>query len=114
MARNEKARGRYGHNNEERGMSTETRRIRINVGATVMQDRRCWAWYATKDGQEIDYDMIFDAEWDGDGWECRADGYGRRSWLGEQGRYGDGRIYVNGRDGVTLLDDAPTAEVTRA
>jgi hypothetical protein len=91
-------------------------RVRINVGAAVAQDMAFGRWPATRAGGDVDPDMVFDAEWNaGVGyWDCRADGYGRRTWKGEAGGYGNGSIFAFGRDSVTLLDDAPNAEVTGA
>jgi hypothetical protein len=57
--------------------------------------------------------MEFDAEFDGRFWECRADGHGRKSWLGEPGGYGSGCFTVFDRDGVKVLDDAPNDEAER-
>lgn len=90
-------------------------RVRINLGARVAQDRAFGRWPATRAGEDVDPDMVFDAEWNArfGYWDCRADGYGRRNWLGEEGGYGNGSIFAFGRDSVTLLDGAPTPEVTR-
>ncbi len=95
----------------ERGV----RRVRINVGARVSQDMAFGRWPATRVGGDIDPGMEFDAEWNaGVGyWDCRADGYGRRTWLGEGGGYGNGSIFAFGRDSVTLLDDAPNEKGNR-
>lgn len=78
-------------------------RVRIKTGATVSQDCKIGMWPATASGDDIDPDMEFDAEWRGSWWDCRADGYGRRSWYGERGGYGNGSIFVHDRNGVTLL-----------
>ena len=82
-----------------------TKRVRINAGALVTQDHSSWKWCGMKDGAEIDQNIIFDAEWNGGYWDCRSDGYGRRSWRGEEGEYGNGSIFVRDHGGVTLLDD---------
>lgn len=82
-------------------------RVRINVGAYVGQDHAFGRWPYSRGGEDIDPDMVFDAKWDGRCWECRADGHGRKTWLGEPGEYGNGCIYVTKFDGVTMLDDAP-------
>ena len=87
----------------ERGV----RRVRINVGALVSQDHGVGIWPATRGGEEVDSDMAFDAEWNGHWWDCRADGFGRRTWLGEPGGYGNGSIFVHNREGVTVLEDTP-------
>ena len=89
------------------------RRVRINVGALIGQDHSYGRWPATKDGREVDEDMEFDAEWNGRWWDCRADDFGRRRWLGEGGGYGNGSISVHSYGGVTLLDDAPNLQLSR-
>lgn len=82
-----------------------SRRVRINVGAFIGQDFGFGHWPATGDGSDVDPCMVFDAEWNGKAWECRADGYGRRAWCGETGNYGNGAIIVFGYEGVTVLDE---------
>jgi hypothetical protein len=84
------------------------KRVRINIGALVGQDHSYGRWPATKDGRAVDHNMEFEAEWRGKWWECRADDFGRRTWLGECGGYGNGSMSVHSLDGVTLLDEAPT------
>ena len=83
------------------------RRVRINVGALVSQDHGVGRW----PGDDVDADMEFDAEWNGRWWDCRADGFGRLASRGEPGGYGNGSIFVHDHEGVTLLDDAPHAQV---
>jgi len=82
-------------------------RARINAGVLVAQDFGCGRWPATKAGENVDPEMVFDVEWMGTFWECRADGFGRRTWLGEHGGYGNGAIFVFDRNGLTLLDQEP-------
>lgn len=82
----------------------ETRRVRIKAGSTVAQDHHVSDWPRTKAGDVTDPGMEFDAEWNGTFWECRADGYGRRSWKGEVGRYGNGSIFAFGEDSVEVLE----------
>lgn len=48
----------------------------------------------------VDEDMVFDIENDGGFYECYADGFGRRSWIGEKGGYGCGSITVFHEDGI--------------
>jgi hypothetical protein len=48
--------------------------------------------------------MEFDADWNGRWWDCRADGFGRRTWLGETGGYGNGSIFVHDINGVAFAD----------
>jgi hypothetical protein len=85
----------------------EVRRVRIKVGSMVVQDYACGQWPANRAGADIDPETVFDAEWNGKYWECRADGYGRQSWKGEVGGYGNGSIFVCRRDGVTAVDPEP-------
>ena len=92
----------------------QVRRVRIKVGAIVSQDHAFGRWPATRAGGDVDPDMVFDAEYSGAGyWECRADGHGRRSWMGEEGGYGNGSIYAFGDDAVTVLGDGPNVLVSR-
>lgn len=77
---------------------------RIRRGALVGQDFACGRWpWARSD--EVDVDMEFDIEPQRDGrWDCRANGFGRRTWAGETGGYGSGSITVFDADGVEFLD----------
>lgn len=84
-------------------LEVETLKVRIKVGTTVAQDHGIGKWPATKAGDDVDPNMEFDAEWNGKFWDCRADGYGRRSWKGETGGYGNGSIFAFGEDGVEVL-----------
>lgn len=84
-----------------------TARVRIKVGALVGQDHAFGRWPWTRDGVDVDQDMVFDAEWDGRWWDCRADGYGRKSWLGDTRGYGNGSIGVMDLDGVEILTATP-------
>lgn len=79
--------------------------VRINIGASIMQDMAFGRWPATRDGKEVDPDMVFEAEWVANRgyWDCMADGFGRRKWLGEAGGYGNGSIFVLGEDSVTVV-----------
>lgn len=86
-------------------------RGRIITGSPIFQDHHFGKWpiccpprseYA---GAEYQYrakdpDMVFDVEWNGRRWECKADGYG---YLSHAGKYGNGSIFVSGRDGVELV-----------
>lgn len=62
-----------------------------------------------------DVDKVFDVEelkgWGGDEFELRADGYGRRSWLGEEGEYGNGCIHIRHLENLVFLDETPQAEL---
>lgn len=80
------------------------RRVRIKVGALVSQDFGYGRWPATKSGEDVSPDMEFDAEWTGEWWDCMADGFGRRAWLGEGGGYGNGSIFVHDINGVEYAD----------
>lgn len=82
------------------------KRVIINVGAPVSQDHGFGKWPSTKSGEEVDPDMVFDAEWTGRWWECRADGFGRQSWLGETGGYGNGSICVHDINGVRPAEES--------
>ena len=83
--------------------SLTTRRVRIKVGAMVSQDYRVFRWPATA-SSDADPDMEFDAEWNGRFWDCRADGFGRRRWRGDDGEYGNGSIFVHDHGGVEFAD----------
>ena len=82
------------------------RRVRINIGALVFQDHGCGRWPATKSGADVDPAMEFAAKWMGNGWDCKAFGYGQ---LGQDKSYGNGSIFVVGEDGVTVLDEPSNA-----
>jgi hypothetical protein len=99
---------------EGRSFERPVLRVRINTDALVSQDRSIGRWPATASGAKIDPDMEFDAEWTGRWWDCRADGYGRRSWKGEAGGYGNGSIFVYSRDGVTIVDESHNNDVIGA
>lgn len=86
-------------------MKTKTTKVRIKPGTTVAQDHMVGKWPTTRSGDNIDTNMEFDAEWNGIYWDCRADGYGRKSWDGELGGYGNGSIFAFGKDGVEVLTE---------
>lgn len=98
---------------EGRSFERQVLRVRINTGALVSQDRGIGRWPATASGAEVNPDMEFDAEWTGRWWECSADGYGRRSWDGEVGGYGNGSIFVHSLDGVTIVDESQKTTIQR-
>lgn len=91
---------------------------RIKRGAGIMQDRCFGKWpnclpprseYA---GEKYRYeakdpDMVFDVEWTGRYWDCKADGYGMLRVRGEGGEYGNGSIFVHGYDDVYLEGPTP-------
>lgn len=82
-------------------------KVRIKVGARVYQDRCFGQWPAClppRGHGAVDQKMEFDAEQrPAGGWVCRADGFGRRTWKGERGGYGNGAITVLDDDGVEAL-----------
>jgi len=88
---------------------------RIKRGTGIFHDHYFAKWpnccppRIEYDGEEYqheakDPDMVFEVEWTGRYWDCKADGYGMH---GESGEYGNGSIFVNNRDGVELV--APNA-----
>lgn len=72
---------------------------KIKVGALISQDRGIGRWPAQRSGEPIDQDMVFEIEWRGTFWDCRADGYG---FFSPRGDYGNGSIFVHDKDGVIL------------
>lgn len=89
-------------------------RGRILRGAGVFQDHSFGKWPQCKPPKSygsVDENMVFDVEWDGRSWECRADGFGLRTWKGEAGAYGygNGSIIVWDRKGVRLI--GPRADI---
>jgi len=99
---------------EGRSFERPVLRVRINRGALVSQDRAIGRWPETRAGENIDPDMVFDAEWSGRWWwECRADGFGRLRSRGETGGYGNGSIFVHSHDGVTVVDELQNTAVVR-
>ena len=89
------------------------KRVRINIGALVSQDHAYGRWPWSAATRQVDPDMVFEADYYGKHWECRAAGYGNREWLGERGGYGDGAINAFGKNSVTLLDDTFNAVMSR-
>ena len=89
-------------------------RGRIKEGAGIFQDHHFGRWpsccppksewegdsnpYSAKDP-----DMLFDVEWDGRCWVCKADGYGHLRSQGDSGEYGSGSIFVKAFDGVEVM-----------
>jgi len=95
-------------------------RGRIVEGAGIFQDHRFGEWpqccppRSEYEGDEYQYcakdpDMVFDVEWNGRYWNCKADGYGYLRSRGESGEYGSGSILVQEFDGVELV--TPNATV---
>lgn len=75
---------------------------KIKIGAIVSQDHGIGRWPATRSGDNVNPEMIFEVEWRGSFWDCRADGYGFHA---PRGQYGNGSIFVHDKDGV-IFDDA--------
>ena len=84
---------------------------RIKLWAEIFHDRHFGKWpnclppKSEYEGEAYQYeakdpDMVFDIKWTGRYWECKADGYGMLRSRGEDGEYGNGSIFVRGRDGV--------------
>jgi len=89
-------------------------RGRIVKGAAISQDFHFGKWpqccpprseYKDEEYQYLTKrpDMIFDVEWNGRYWDCKADGYGHLRANGEIGEYGNGSIFVFAFDGVELI-----------
>lgn len=89
-------------------------RGRIVEGAGIYQDHHFAKWpqccppKSEYEGEEYlyrakDKNMVFDVEWNGCFWNCRADGYGFMRSRGESGEYGNGSIYLSRFDGVELV-----------
>ena len=79
----------------------------IKVGTGIMQDFHFGKWPncfpPKRHNNKVNEDMIFDVEWKGNYWDCRADGYGCLSSQGDIGDYGDGSIFVHDKDGVEIV-----------
>lgn len=85
--------------------------VRIKDGAGIMQDHSFLRWpnccpplsefidgenpYRAKDSN-----MLFCGHWNGQFWDCVADGYGA---MKEDGEYGAGSIFVSGFDSVEIV-----------
>jgi hypothetical protein len=89
------------------------RRGRIKVGTAIFQDHHFGKWpnclppKREYEGEEYQYcakdpDMVFDVQWNGHHWDCKADGYGYLRSRGDAGEYGNGSIFVCAFDGVEL------------
>jgi len=87
---------------------------RIKRGAGIFQDHHFGKWpnccppRSEYEGEEYKYeakdpDMVFEVEWTGRHWDCKADGYGMLRSRGEGGEYGNGSIFVSDPDGVELV-----------
>lgn len=94
--------------------ATKTKLVAV-VGAEIFQDHHFGKWPQCyppqKEYQDEEYqcqaknpDMIFDVEWNGSYWKCKADGYGRMRRRGENRGYGSGSIFVLKFDGVELVN----------
>jgi hypothetical protein len=80
--------------------------VTIKIGTGIFQDHAFGKWPQCKPPQaeynvKEEYyhitkypDAIFDAEWRGNYWDCKRDGYGGRP-------YGNGSIFVHDKEGVT-------------
>ena len=85
---------------------------RIKRGAGIFQDHHFGKWPAclppgcstTGKYEADDPDMVFDVEWNGHHWDCKADGFGYLRSRGDDGEYGNGSIFVADRDGVELVE----------
>lgn len=89
---------------------------RIKLGTPIFQDHRFCKWpeccppeseYHGDDYEYLAKDpyMIFDVEWDGRSWDCKANGYGYHKSLGYNGEYGNGSIFIRIFDGVELITE---------
>lgn len=87
---------------------------RIKRGAWIFQDHHLGEWpnccppRSEYEGEEYQYeakdpDMLFEVEWAGNHWNCKADGYGMLRSRGEDGEYGNGSIFVSDSAGVELV-----------
>jgi hypothetical protein len=78
-------------------------RGRIKRGSGIFQDHQFSRWPVcltqTGRGEAEDQDMLFNIEWKGSYWECKAFGFG---YEGEG--YGCGSIFVSNIDGVDIID----------
>lgn len=91
-------------------------KVRIKRGTAIMQDHRFSNWPACVppqheyEGEDYrreakDPDMIFDAQWMGDYWDCFAHGYGVIE-SADRNAYGNGSIFVTGFDSVEVIEEA--------
>ena len=48
--------------------------------------------------------MVFEAKWNGDYWNCIADGFGMLKLKNQSGEYGNGAIAAFGLDSVEIID----------
>ncbi len=80
-------------------------RGRIKAGTLVSQDRAFGRWPFTHRDDNNKIDLVFDILDKTTYYECIADGYGRRNWLGEEGQYGNGSIYVRDKNGIDFIED---------
>lgn len=78
---------------------------RIKPGALISQDFAILRWPEVRGGFVEDTNMIFEVEWTGSFWDCKADGYGYHK---PQGKYGNGSIFVHDEDGVEMVDKLVT------
>jgi len=86
---------------------TKTMRVRIKKGAPIIQNHRVSKWpacypldneYAGEDYQYVakNPDMEFEAQWDGQVWECKTS------------EYGNGSIFVIDFDNVEPINNDPS------
>jgi len=87
-------------------------KARIKRGTGIFQDCHFGKWpnccppKSEYEGREYQYeandpDMVFEVDWNGHHWVCKAIGYGMRGSHGEA--YGNGSIYVKDQDGIELV-----------
>jgi hypothetical protein len=81
-------------------------KFRIAPGTRCWQDFRPLDWPRPGDDPNTEFDvetLVNTVEDPPFTHVCRADGYGRRDWLGEAGGYGSGAIYVRAGDSETFI-----------
>ena len=83
------------------GYGVSRQKGQIVPGTILFQDHGFAIWPI----KGADVETVFEVEWRGNYWECKADGYGHLRSRGDTGEYGNGSIFVRPELGVTLLPD---------
>jgi hypothetical protein len=81
-------------------------RVLIKEGSSISQDRYFGKWPSQANGKPVDANVVFNAKWSGDHWECTRYGFGQIK--GGMDSYGNGAIYCYGLESVRIIENTQT------